>query len=98
MVDYHFTIATAYTNPAFYDMVAYVLAQFPALSAAGFSGFVNWTPKSPYQDGNTTIYVAGMVGDFVVQDTQNTSAVENVFNPIWEHINTTWPGSFKLCV
>lgn len=99
LVNYLYVIGTTdYTSPVFWDMIAYVISQFPSLGDAGVTGYSYWYPETPYPYGNTTITVAGMLGDFMVQDTQDESVIENFFNPIWEHINATWPGVFTLYV
>ena len=87
------TIATLSALPpakGTWDMLAYVLAQYPSLGDAGLAGysflFDNFNPTfgSPA--------VSGVQASFVLQDTQDAKDMLKLWTPIFEHINTTWPG------
>jgi hypothetical protein len=94
IVNYSFSIGTTdTTSPAFYDMLAYLLSQYPSLADAGVSGYSYWTPYLQYAPG---VYVSAYLGDFVVQDTQDPSVIEDLFAPVFAHINATWPDTFSL--
>ncbi|PMD30490.1 FAD-binding domain-containing protein [Hyaloscypha variabilis F] len=93
-----FGIETSATNPHAFDMVAYMLGQFPSLMEAGVSGYPIILKASPSILGNTTVYTSGMIGKFMMLNSTNTTDMATLFEPIFDHINSTWPGSFVIGV
>ncbi|KUJ23468.1 FAD-binding domain-containing protein [Mollisia scopiformis] len=86
-----FSILTTASNPYAFDMVAYLLDQYPALAEAGISGYPLILKGTPNPlDGGQTL-VSGVAGKVIMLNTTNSSAIMNIFSPIFEHINTTWP-------
>ncbi len=91
-------VAIATTNissPSIFPMIAYVLGQFPSLAESGLSGysyFFNNFP-SPF-GGNPT--VGGFAGTLVLLNTRDSNDMLKLWGPIFEHINTTWPGEFVI--
>lgn len=93
-----FGIETASDNPHAFDMVAYMLGQFPSLVDAGVSGYPIILKASPSILGNYTAYTSGMIGKFMMVNTTNVTDMATVFQPLFNHINSTWPGSFQIGV
>ncbi|KAK4240110.1 hypothetical protein C8A03DRAFT_13528 [Achaetomium macrosporum] len=80
---------------AIFDMIAYVLSQFPSLGDQGLSGYAYFSPaiatSSP--DGSN-VTVAGL---FMVGILQNSTpeAMRALWDPVFAHVNATWPGMFQ---
>jgi hypothetical protein len=78
-----------------FDMVAYVLGQFPSLGDQGLSGYSYFFPSIPNPfDGGAT-QIGGMFMAAVLQDS-SPEAMHKVWDPVLAHINTTWPGFFQV--
>ncbi|KAH8907907.1 FAD-binding domain-containing protein [Coniochaeta sp. PMI_546] len=86
------TLATVNSSsPRVWDMVAYVLSQFPSLGDAGLSGYgylFNAIPN-PLDGGVTS--VSGMIASVVLQDTQSPRVMTDLWAPVLTHISQTWP-------
>jgi hypothetical protein len=93
-----FGIETTADNTHAFDMVAYMLGQFPSLVDAGVSGYPIILKASPSILGNYTVYTSGMIGKFMMVNTTNVADMVAVFQPLFNHINSTWPGSFQIGV
>ena len=91
-----FGIETTATNPNAFDMVAYMLGQFPSLMEAGVSGYPIILKASPSVLGNTTVYTSGMIGKLLMVNSTNITDMATLFEPLFNHINSTWPGSFEI--
>ncbi|KAI0379050.1 FAD-binding domain-containing protein [Hypomontagnella monticulosa] len=72
-----------------WDMVGYVLTQFPYLDSKGLSGYSVMTNNFSYP--GTNVYGAGFAGSFIIQDTQDINDALDMWAPIIDHINKTWP-------
>lgn len=79
------------SNPASFDVFAYILSQFPSLSDAGVSGYGIITPPMP-NPANSSGTIARLGGVFFLQDTQDESAILALWEPIVAHVTATWPG------
>ncbi|CZR51587.1 related to isoamyl alcohol oxidase [Phialocephala subalpina] len=87
-----FSILTAASNPNTIDMVAYLLGQYPSLAEAGVSGYPMIFKSVPNTlDGGKTL-MSGVAGKVIMLNTTNSSSITSLFNPIFGHINSTWPG------
>lgn len=87
---------TDVSNPRpIFDMVAYVLSQFPSLGDQGLSGYSYFFPsiRNPFDGGATT--VGGMFMAAVLQDS-SPEAMHKLWDPVLAHINVTWPGLFQV--
>jgi hypothetical protein len=91
-----FGIETSADNPHAFDMVAYMLGQFPSLVDAGISGYPIILKASPSILGNYTVYTSGMIGKFIMINSTNISDMATIFEPLFNYINSTWPGSFQI--
>ena len=82
-------------NPAIFQMIAYVLSQFPSLADAGASGYSYFSGSiaNPF-GGNGTF--GGWAGTLVLLGTQDPNDILTLFGPIFEYVNTTWPNEFFI--
>lgn len=88
-------VTTNLTEPAVFDMIAYVLSQFPSLGDRGLSGYSYFFPAfpNPFDGGNTT--VTGILASTALQDSTE-SAMQDLWDPITAHITATWPSTFEI--
>ena len=56
------------------------------------SGYSYIIPETQQEVDGFNLTVAGYEGVFVLQDTQNPHDILKLWNPILDHINSTWPG------
>ena len=82
-------------SPSIFAMIAYVLSQFPSLGEAGLSGYSYFFDNFPSPVGGNII-VGGFAGTLVLLNTQDPSDLSKLWAPIFDHINTTWPGEFVI--
>ncbi|KAK7983913.1 hypothetical protein PG989_011315 [Apiospora arundinis] len=72
----------------FWDMVGYILSQFPYLDSRGLSGYsfmnLHYANRSKPK---TDIWNGG----FVLLDTDDSAKMLAIWEPIFEHIRNTWP-------
>jgi hypothetical protein len=87
-------VTTDNTNPSTFDMVAYVLSQFPSLGDNGLSGYSFLFSSFPNPFDNSSTPVSGMFFILTLQD-QPPSAIDSLLAPVFTHLNTTFP-SFAL--
>ena len=91
VISYQGTITTTnVSDPAIWDMVAYVLGQFPSLGDKGLTGYAYFFPAvpNPFDGGNTT--VGGILLSVAILDS-TTEAMTDLFAPVLAYINSTWP-------
>ncbi|KAL2017376.1 hypothetical protein VTK56DRAFT_2256 [Thermocarpiscus australiensis] len=93
LVQLNLAIATTdLSNPRrTFDMVAYVLSQFPSLGDQGFAGYSYFFSAypNPLDGGATTaqgLFLAGVLPD------STPEALHPLFDSILAHVNATWPG------
>jgi hypothetical protein len=89
-------VTTDNTNPSTFDMMAYVLSQFPSLGDSGLSGysFLFSSFPNPFDNSSTPVPVSGMFLILTLQD-QPPTTIDTVLNPLLTHLNATFP-SFAL--
>ncbi|KAI0112949.1 FAD-binding domain-containing protein [Daldinia grandis] len=75
--------------PYFAEVAGYLLSQYPYLDSKGISGYSIVSSNFSYPGVPTT--GAGMGGFFLLLDTQDVNDMLDVWNPIIEHVNKTWP-------
>ncbi|OIW31030.1 FAD-binding domain-containing protein [Coniochaeta ligniaria NRRL 30616] len=87
------TLATTNSSsPRVWDMVAYVLSQFPSLGDAGLSGYSYLFNTIPNPlGGGASGTVSGMIASVVLQDTQDAQAMTALWAPVLAHVSQTWP-------
>jgi hypothetical protein len=74
-----------------FDMVTYVVSQFPSMGDQGLSGYSYYFGS--YTVENTT--VGGMYMVSVLQDS-SPEEMHKLWDPVLAHINSTWPGLFQF--
>jgi hypothetical protein len=92
----NFAVSTSATNPAAFDMITYILGQYPALADSGISGYpiiFNTVPNT--LDGGLTT-VTGILGKVIMLNTTSAADIVARFQPLFDHINATWPGQFTF--
>ncbi|KAI8669916.1 hypothetical protein LRP88_01637 [Fusarium phalaenopsidis] len=83
-----------------YDVIAYALSLFPSLGDAGLSGYTLISPGigNPVPIPGAPKEVAGILGQFIVQDVEDPEYTEKIWKPINETIQTRWSGAVQLLV
>jgi hypothetical protein len=95
IVNLDFVIATGNIgSPSVFEMIAYVLGQFPSLGDQGLAGYSYFFPalSNPLGGGGNGT-VAGILLSVVLQDS-TVDAMDKLWEPIIEHVNSTWPSEF----
>ncbi|KAM6514032.1 hypothetical protein FALCPG4_015212 [Fusarium falciforme] len=84
--------------PFLYDFIAYTLSLFPSLADAGLSGyaFIMSRIPNPIPSPGAPAEVAGILGMFMLQDTEDTQAMSNLLAPINQTIQARWPGGVQV--
>ncbi|KAL2269319.1 hypothetical protein VTJ83DRAFT_1503 [Remersonia thermophila] len=83
-----------------FDMAAFVLSHFPALSSAGLSGYsfiLRGLVPLPFQIANMTRPMGGLFFGGAVLDS-SPEALRIMWEPILTYISITWPGLFVIKV
>ncbi|KAI1472378.1 FAD-binding domain-containing protein [Daldinia caldariorum] len=75
--------------PYYADLAGYLLSQFPYLDSKGVSGYSVVSGNFSYP--GVSIGGTGMGGFFLLTDTQDENDMVNIWAPIIEHVNKTWP-------
>ncbi|KAM5342131.1 hypothetical protein ACJ41O_015162 [Fusarium nematophilum] len=83
-----------------YEAIAYALSLYPSLGDAGMSGYTFVTSRvaNPFPIPGAPKEVAGVMGQFIVQDVDDPDYVQNVWKPINETIQKRWSGAVQLIV
>ncbi|KAI0867405.1 FAD-binding domain-containing protein [Hypoxylon argillaceum] len=91
-------IASLDLNALFvWEMVGYLLSQFPYLDFQGVSGYSVLSQNYTVPDGNNgTLNIAGLAGTFLLFNTQNQEDMQAIWEPIITYVNTTWPTAVVL--
>lgn len=83
-----------------YDVIAYALSLFPSLGDAGLSGYTLISPgiENPVPIPGAPKEVAGILGQFIVQDVEDPEYTDKIWKPINETIQKRWGGAVQLLV
>ncbi|KAE9366414.1 FAD-binding domain-containing protein [Stipitochalara longipes BDJ] len=87
---YNFNLQTEPNSTAYWDILAYFLAQYPALSAANVAAFTYLFPNAPLTEGGPP--VSSFEAVLALPDPTSANELEDLLAPIWAHINETYPG------
>jgi hypothetical protein len=102
-----FFITSPTTNSDLFDMVAYVLGQFPTLAAAGISGY----PSVFQNQASGSTWVSGMQGRVIMTNNNNNNSSSSssntsfsgaeedilaVLQPVFDGVEENWPGVFTV--
>ncbi|CAK7200273.1 hypothetical protein SEUCBS139899_002964 [Sporothrix eucalyptigena] len=89
-----FWIGTGADNTQAFDMLAWVVSQFPDLADAGISGYpIVFNTVKNFIDGSDT-FIKGIIGKLIVPNTSNATLLEGKMHDIFSHVNATWPKMF----
>ena len=93
-------VATAnLTDPDLYNVVAWVLSQFPQLSNSGLSGYSYFLLNQTLPFGaGMEVPLAGLLASFIHFNKTDPADTMGILNPIIEHVNSTWPAYFGIIV
>jgi hypothetical protein len=86
------SISGAANSEAYWAAAAYLLAQYPSLINSGVFGNVLTTGSFPIGGSS---FVALYLGFFFAPNKPLSKLVDTL-TPLFEHINTTWPGQFNI--
>lgn len=75
-------------SATYWDIVAYYLAQFPALSAANVAGFIYIYPNITQTEGSSPI--SSFQAIFALPESSSSTALEDLWAPSWTHVNETY--------
>jgi hypothetical protein len=88
-----FQIGTAPNTEAFWDFSTYIHSQFPALADLSIAGYAQLASNTS-QNG---VFYGGCQGVFFIpalSSSNTTDSLAAAFNPIFTHVEETWPGQF----
>ncbi|TGJ87926.1 hypothetical protein E0Z10_g875 [Xylaria hypoxylon] len=75
--------------PWVWDMIGYIASQFPYLMSQDVSGYALFSRNFTASEGAPNY--AGMGGEFMILDTQDIDDMQAIWDPIFAHVNKTWP-------
>ena len=87
---YNFNLQTEPNSTVYWEILAYFVAQYPALSGANVSSFTYLYPNITLDEAIGP--VASFEGVFVLPEPPSATALNDLWAPIWAHINETYPG------
>ena len=89
---YNFNLQKEPNSTAYWEIVAYFLAQYPTLSAANVSAFTYLYPHITPTEGGPP--VASFEAVLVLPDPTSETELEDLWAPFWTHVNETYNGQF----
>lgn len=87
---YNFQLEAEPNSTVYWDAVAYILAQYPTLSSADVSAFTYLYPNITSESGES---VGSFQAVFALPEPASASALDDLWEPYWAHINETYPGA-----
>ncbi|KAK8074893.1 FAD binding domain-containing protein, partial [Apiospora hydei] len=75
----------------FWDMVGYMLSQFPYLDRNGISGYSTAHPNMSVDVNGSKIHADVWDGSFVLTDTDDPAKMSTIWEPILDHVRKAWP-------
>ncbi|KAJ8129867.1 hypothetical protein O1611_g3761 [Lasiodiplodia mahajangana] len=82
--------------PFIWEMVGYLLSQFPYLDFHGISGYSVLSQNYTVPNGNGTLNIAGLAGEFLMFNIQNVEDMQAIWDPIIAHVGATWPTTITI--
>lgn len=78
-----------------FDMVAYVVSQFPALGDSGLTGYSYFFPVGPNPiDGGATMAGGLAMGAVLLDSTPEE--MNRLWEPVLRHVSAAWPGFLQI--
>ena len=90
---YDFSLQAEPNSTVYWEIVAYLVSQYPTLSAANISSFTYLYPSITPEDLDHPVAVFEAV--FAMPDPTSASALEDICTPLWAHVNETYPNQTK---
>ncbi|KAK4449569.1 FAD-binding domain-protein [Podospora aff. communis PSN243] len=90
-----FQFATTASNPSAFLAIAHFVSSFPALADAGVTGYpiiFNSVPST----ANPARLVSGIIGKLIMLDAPSKDTILQQLQPLFTHINTTYPDQFEF--
>ncbi|KAK4187062.1 Tetrahydrocannabinolic acid synthase [Podospora australis] len=92
----NFRFSTLSSNAFSFDAVAYFLSQLPILEQAGVSGYPIVFKSAATVTNGVQAFYTGIAGILIMLNTPTKQTILDHINPIFTHINQTWPGAFEF--
>lgn len=86
------SISTAINSEAYWAAAAYLLAQYPSLINSGIFGYALTGGSFPISSSFSTALYLG----YFLAPSKHLSDLVGALNPLFDYINTTWPGQFNI--
>lgn len=90
IMDLNFRLSYPSSSTSAFKMIAYMLSHFPSLADAGVSGYPIVFNSVPSDDGSHP--VSGLMGKVIMLNTSDPAMIMSQFQPLFDHVNATWPG------
>lgn len=90
-MDFYYVTSALY--PQALDGIGYLMSQFPMLADEGISGYPLIVKDASLIPG---LSVTGILGKLVKLNAASTDELLEPLQPIFEHMNATWPGAFAF--
>ena len=84
------------TDPSIWPALAYVLSQLPDMADKGLAGYSNLLYDGPSPIPGDTRNISGFDGQFLLANSTNPQDVLALWEPVIQHVMTTWPGWITL--
>ncbi|KAK7914628.1 hypothetical protein PG985_012331 [Apiospora marii] len=75
----------------FWDMLGYVLSQFPHLDRQGVAGYSTVHPSMSVDFNGSKVIADVWDGNFVLPDTDDPAKMLAIWEPILDHVRKVWP-------
>lgn len=89
-----FVAATAPNSDTFWDFSTYLLSQYPALAELGMAGYGSYIPDSSIDGIAKGIFSGSFFNPG--SESNTSSSLAAALEPIYQHVNATWPGQFQI--
>ncbi|KAJ6446711.1 transmembrane alpha-helix domain-containing protein [Purpureocillium lavendulum] len=85
-------------SPVAFDVIAYVLSQFPSLMDKGVSGYfyVARDTPNPIPSPELPETITGVLGGFMLQDVSDGDKLQALLKPLNDTINARWNGTAHI--
>ncbi|KAI1154079.1 FAD-binding domain-containing protein [Nemania diffusa] len=80
-------------EPWVQDLIGYIASQLPYLVSKDVSGYAFFSYNAIVPGNNGTGSLSGLIGEFMILDTQDIKDMQAIWQPIFTHIRTTWPAT-----
>lgn len=94
ITSYEWAVFTDAKAPFLLDMIGYVASESPRIIEAGVSGYsvISLSQPNPDPIPGVPTHVGGYFGTLLLQDNNNPAALEKIFKPINDALQSRWKG------